>query len=191
MPLVEGVPSRRPLVACAARLEPVKGVEFLLRAATSVPDAAFAIAGDGSQAGYLRELAFALGIDGRVAFLGMVMPVAPLLAAADVVVLPSLSEGMPIAALEAMALGTPVIASRVGGLPEIVSDGVCGLLVPPGEPNALAAAINAVIGDPETSQLMGEACKRAVRQKYTSARMAQSYVSLVAELAGGPGTHSL
>lgn len=188
MPLPVGTPERRPLVACAARLEPVKGVEHLVRAAAMVPDAAFAIAGEGSLAARLRELAVAEGVADRVAFLGHVSPVAPLFAAADVVVLPSLSEGMPIAALEAMSFGRPVIASRVGGLPEVIPDGVCGLLVPPADPGALASAIRAVLGDPDTSKLMGEACQRAVRQRFTSARMAAAYVSLVAELTSGRGT---
>ncbi len=176
------MPAGRPLIVCAARLEPVKGVEFLVRAAVRVPGATLAIAGDGALEGRLREIAVALGMAGRVAFLGRVSPIAPLLAAADVVVLPSLSEGMPLVALEAMALGRPVVATCVGGIPEVVEDGVTGILVEPRDPQALASAILRLVARPQLARALGEAGEAHVRARYTIACMTDAYVSLIASL---------
>lgn len=183
-PLPAGVPAGdAPLVVCAARLEAVKGVEHLVRAAALLPRARVAIAGDGPLLEQLRELAVELGLSDRLALLGRVTPVAPLLAAADVVVLPSRSEGLPMAALEAMALGKPVVASRVGGLPEAVEDGVTGVLVPPSDPDALAAALAELLGDPERARAMGEAGRARVLEGFTAERMVAGYVELFASLA--------
>ena len=174
------------LVVCAARLEAVKGVEYLVRAAAQLPDATVAIAGDGPLAGRLRELAVALGVSDRVHFLGRVSPSAPLLAAADVVALPSLSEGLPIVALEAMALGRPVVATRVGGTAEAVEDGVTGLLVEACDPAALAGAIRRVLGDAKLAAAMGEAGAKRAEERFTSATMVEAYAALVAELVVAP-----
>ena len=178
------VPSARPLVVCAARLEPVKGVDVLVRAAALAPGVAVAIAGDGPQEGALRELAVALGVAERVVFLGRVSPVAPVLAAADVVVLPSRSEGMPIVALEAMALSRPVIASRVGGVAEVVVDGETGVLVAADDPAALAQAILDVTADATRAAAMGVAGAARVAGSFTAGGMADAYVRLFAELLG-------
>lgn len=175
-----------PMVGCIARLEPVKGVEHFVRAAISLsqrdPIVRFAIAGGGSLEPRLREIAFAGGVSDQVSFLGHVSPIEPLLGACEIIVLPSLSEGLPMVALEAMALGKPVVASRVGGLPEAVEDGVTGLLVEPGDPSALAAAIGALLDDPDRARKMGEAGRARVERDFTLERMTSEYLALYAEL---------
>jgi glycosyltransferase involved in cell wall biosynthesis len=180
------LPPGRPLVVCAARLEVVKGVEYLVRAAADVPQAAFAITGTGPLDEQLRELSVTLGVDERVAFLGRVPEVAPVLAAADIVVLPSLSEGLPTVAVEAMALGKPVVATRVGGTPEAVEDGVTGLLVEPRDPAALAAAIMRLADDPVLARTLGEAGAARARERFSAAAMVDSYAALIAELVASP-----
>ena len=123
------------VVGALARLEKVKGVEFFIRAAASLTDessVAFAVAGTGSEESYLRELVVAQGLTDKLTFLGRVDNSAAFLAACDIVVMPSLSEGMPLVPMEAMALGKPVVATSVGGTPEVVLDGETGLLVPAG-----------------------------------------------------------
>lgn len=172
-----------PLVVCVARLAPVKGVEHLVRAAPLLPGVSFAIAGTGPEESRLRELASALGVSDRVSFLGYVNPVAPLLASADLVVLPSLSEGLPMTALEAMALARPVVASRVGGLPEVVESCETGLLVKAADQRALVRAIKKVLGDAELARSMGEAGRARVEEHFTEERMSRAYVELFAGLA--------
>lgn len=174
-----------PLVVCTARLEPVKGVEYLLRAVALLPDVRLAIAGDGSLKADLRKLATSLGVADRTSFLGHVSPVAPLLATASVVVLPSLSEGMPMVSLEAMALSRPVVASSVGGVPEVVGDGSSGLLVPPCDAVRLAEAIRAVTHDLETAKRMGALGREQVEARFTARHMASGYVALIEELTRG------
>jgi glycosyltransferase involved in cell wall biosynthesis len=170
------------LVVCAARLEAVKGVEYLLRAMVLVPGARLAVIGDGSQRNRLATLISDLEIADRVALLGYMPQIAPLLAAADVVALPSLSEGLPMAALEAMALGRPVVATRVGGVPEAVEDGVTGLLVAPAEPKALAMAIQSLLDDPVRAERMGALARERVIRCFSVEHMAAEYVRVVSEL---------
>ena len=154
-----------------ARLEPVKGVEFFVRAVADLledhPDVGFAVAGAGSQEQALRSLATMLGLQDRIAWLGNVSAVALLLSEMDIVVLPSLSEGLPMVALEAMALGRPIVATRVGGIPEIVVDGETGVLVPPGDHRSLAAAIGALLSDTERARTMGHAGQDRVQDAFT------------------------
>src|SRR5205807_4507369 len=107
---------------------------------TSHPDVHLAIAGRGDLADALSARARELGVAGRLHLLGLRSDVADVLAAADLFVLPSLSEGLPLALLEAMFAGLPIVASRVGEIPTALVDGECGVLVPPGDPAALAAA---------------------------------------------------
>ena len=103
----------------------------------------------------MRQLAADLGLAGRVHFLGQRRDIPDLLAALDIFVLPSHSEGVSLALLEAMAAGLPVIATAVGGLPEVVTDGENGLLIPPKDPEALAAALARLLADPDSGQKAG------------------------------------
>lgn len=178
-----------PLVACVARLEPVKGVDVFVRAAALVarshPDARLAVIGDGSQRAALEALAGESGVAERLVFAGNLSPVAPAIAAADVLVVPSRSEGLPMVVLEAMALGKPVVASEVGGIPEAVEDGVTGLLVPPDDPAALADAIGELLDDPARADVMGAAGSARVIDHFSLddqlARYLAVFRSLVAE----------
>lgn len=140
-----GLPSRGPIVGCIARLVPVKGVDVLLQAVPrirqAVPQATIVFVGDGPLRPALEDRARSLGQDGAVKFLGLRRDVTEILPLMDLVVLPSLNEGMGRAAVEALAAGRPVVASRVSGIQDVITDGQTGLLVPPGDPEALASAI--------------------------------------------------
>lgn len=170
------------LVLVPARLDPQKGHRHLLRAAADVPGAIFALAGEGAEREPLEDLARSLGVDDRVIFLGYRSDIAALLAVSDLVVLPSLFEGLPVALLEAMAAGRPVIASRIGGVDELVEDDRNGLLVEPGDPAGLAQAIRALLADPERARRLAEAASELVERRFsaaaTSARIAEIYEEL-------------
>ena len=189
-PLPAAFPDSRPVIGVVARLEPVKGVEHFVRAAAIVArqrdDVRFVVAGTGSLESKLREIAFAEGISERLTFLGDTRPAAPVLAACDLVVLPSMSEGLPVVALEAMALETPVVATRVGGIPEAVENGVTGILVPPADPAAMAEAILGLLGDSESMRQMAEKGPRRVGQYFTFEVMARAYRRLYEELLSSP-----
>ena len=159
-------------------LSDVKGYPVFLRAAARVAsameDCAFvALGGETVQPGFgaeLERLAEDLGIGGRVNFLGWRTNVAEIMQAADVVVLPSLAEGLPIAILEAMACAKPVIATRINGVPEAVQHGVSGVLVEPRDVEALAAAMQQLFRNPETARAMGKAGRRAAEQQFSTGR---------------------
>ena len=136
----------------AGQLRPVKGLAYLLEAVKLLIDRGFnvhlTIVGDGEQGDYLRDLASKLGLKHAVEFPGYVPP-GPALKTyfdrADIYVLPSLSEGIPKVLLEAMAAGLPIVATKVGGIPDIIEDGVNGLLVEPGDARALAFCVQRLI----------------------------------------------
>jgi glycosyltransferase involved in cell wall biosynthesis len=145
----------------------------LLAAAEHVPDAVFALAGDGAERHRLHGLARGLGVQDRVLFLGQRHDIPELLAVCDVVVVPSLDEGLSVAVLEAMALGRPVVATAVGGTPEAVHDGVTGLLVPPANPAQLAAAIRRIIEDGALAERLGDAARARAEAAFSAARMVE------------------
>ncbi|MEO0913564.1 MAG: glycosyltransferase family 4 protein, partial [Pseudomonadota bacterium] len=143
------------------RLAAVKGVPVLLEALRDVPEVALTLIGDGPERAALEAEAGPLG--DRVTFLGYrsQAEVAEALAEVDLLVLPSFAEGVPVVLMEAMAAGLPVISSRVAGIPELVEDGVSGLLLPPGDAAALAEALRALAADPARRAAMGAAgCAR-------------------------------
>jgi glycosyltransferase involved in cell wall biosynthesis len=131
------------------RLNAVKGLKYLLRALQVViqerSNVVVLLVGEGPEASRLKAQAAHLGIEQYLRFAGAHRNVAPWFGTFDVAVLPSLSEGLPLAVLEAMSSGTPVIASRVGGIPEIIRDGQNGLLIPPRDVEALTHAINSLV----------------------------------------------
>jgi glycosyltransferase involved in cell wall biosynthesis len=173
------------VVAVIAALEERKGHTVLLDAVATLPDLRLRVlcAGAGSRAAALAARRDALGLGERVTFLGLIRDVAGLLAAADVVVMPSLQEGLGVAALEAMAAGRPLIASRVGGLPEAVGDEVAGLLVEPGDAPALAAALRRLAGSPAAARALGEAGRARVRARFSMEAMAGATLALYRRLA--------
>ena len=148
-------------VVCVGALLPAKGQETLIRAAALLAgelDFHVEFYGDGPMRPGLERLAAELGVAGRCLFAGgrshpVVMP---RVAGAAVAVVPSLSEAFGLVNVEAMAVRTPVLASRVGGIPEVVRDGVDGLLVPPGDASALAAGLRRLLADPRLRTEMGE-----------------------------------
>jgi len=177
-----GVEPDETLTMLLGVLEERKGHAILIEAATRMPrtvGARYVFCGAGSLESPLRDAAARSGL--AVRFAGFRRDVAACLAAADVVVLPSLHEGLGVAALEAMAAGRPVVASRVGGLAEVVDDGVTGLLVPPRDPEALAAALSALAVDPERRRAMGAHALERVRARYSSAAMAEGTLACYVE----------
>ncbi|MGZ4408095.1 MAG: glycosyltransferase family 4 protein [Gaiellaceae bacterium] len=178
---------RRALLVVPARLDPLKGHEFLFKAALSLEGVQVVVAGDGPERARLELQAKELGLAARVTFLGFRDDMRRLLACADVVVLPSVAEGLPLAVLEAMAAGVPLVATRVGGTSEAVIDEVTGLLVPPQDPPALAAAIQRVLADPQAARRRAEAGAARVKAYFTSERMIASVESVYDALLMGRG----
>jgi hypothetical protein len=178
----ESVPARATgiHVACAARLTPEKGVDVLLRASAivkrDVPDLRVLVLGD-TQAGYeayrdeLVALADRLGVAETVCFAGFVEEPFRRWAGARVYVQPSRTEGLPLAVAEAMASGLPVVATAVGGVPDLLDGGRAGRLVPAEDPEALAAAIGDLLGDPEAAARLARAGQARVEASYTVDRM--------------------
>src|SRR5207245_5777728 len=142
-----------PIVGFSCLLGRLKGVDVLLRAAATLPGLLVEVAGDGPERPGLEA------IDPSATFLGWQPRLDDLLARWDVFALPSREEAFGIAALEAMAAGRPVVATRVGGLPELIEDGLTGLLVPPDDPAALAAALARLAADPALRARMGQAAR--------------------------------
>ena len=177
----------RPLVLTVARLHEQKGHEHLIRAAVLVPGAFFVIAGDGPERERLESLVRESGIEERVRFLGQRSDVGALLAASDLVVLPSLYEGLPLSVLEAMAAGKPVIATSVGGVGEAIRDGESGLLVRPADPSALAAAIQGLLSDPIRAQRLGNAGRETVREQFSVDAMVRGVESVYEEVLTAKG----
>lgn len=163
------------LVGTVARMAPQKGLPHLLKAAALLapqfPRMRFLLAGDGPDRPALRQLSRRLGLASRIAFPGYCDDLPRCLAAVDIFVLPSLAEGLSIMLVEAMAAGCAVVASAVGGVPEVITGGVDGLLVAPGDPGALAAAVTALARDPARRRAMGRAAAAKVRRCFTVERM--------------------
>jgi glycosyltransferase involved in cell wall biosynthesis len=179
-----GLPSHGTLIGCVARLVPVKGISTLIRAmpliTREISEAFLVLIGDGPQREQLRAEASTLGVLDRVVFLGLRHDVPELLTLFDLVVLPSLNEGMGKAAVEAMAAGRAVVASRTVGLQDVVEDGRTGLLVPPGDPEALAQNVVTLLRNPTRAGQMGRAGSAAAQQ-YSIAAMV-SRISALYEL---------
>ncbi len=165
-----------PRLLCVGRLIPIKGHLVLLRALAQargrVPDVTLAVAGRGPLEPALRTYARELGLEGAVDFLGFVSPVQKAIDGAAIVVVPSIGEGFGMVALEAMERGRPVIASSVGGLPEIVVDGETGIVVPPGDAEALADAIVRLAGDLDAAEAMGRRARERALGEFPPERSA-------------------
>jgi glycosyltransferase involved in cell wall biosynthesis len=146
-------------------------------------------AGDGAERAALEAQRAALGLDARVRFLGRVDDVAELLAGADVCVMPSRHEGLGVAALEAMAAGVPVVASRVGGLPEAVVDGATGCLVAPDDASALADALGRLVADRDLRRALGAAGAARVRARFSMDAMAAGTLAVYRRLAESGAHH--
>ncbi|MCX6623976.1 MAG: glycosyltransferase [Acidobacteria bacterium] len=154
-----------------SRLNRMKGVKYFLDAAIVLagkyPDLRFLVAGDGGSKQELEEHACRLGLGQRIVFTGFRSDVPDLLSEATISVLPSLSEGTSNTLLESMAAGIPVIATSVGGNLEVIEDGVSGLLVPPRDSAALAAATCRLLEDEGLASRLGQAGKQRVSELYS------------------------
>jgi glycosyltransferase involved in cell wall biosynthesis len=163
-----GIPEGMPVLSVIGRLSPEKGQDVFLEACrlAAQKDCKFVgvLVGEGPWEDELRARAKTLGLELRVRFAGHCQDVAPVYAASDVIVIPSRSEGLPNVLLEAMASGKPVVATRVGGIPEVLSDGVNGWLVPPEDPVRLGDAMAALLADTQLRHVLGDrACLDARR----------------------------
>ena len=181
-----GIPAGAPIVGVVARLEPEKGHPTLLDAwpvvLDTVPNAHLLVVGEGSQRELLEAQATSLGLPGTsVTFTGRRDDVPAVTAALDVAALPSYREAQGLSILEAMALSRPVVASAVGGIPEMIDDGRTGLLVPPRDPGALAFAITRLLTDQLFAEKIGRAGHHLVHERFCVEQMVRSVETIYDE----------
>jgi len=177
------------LIIAIGNLYPVKGHRYLVDAvallASRHPRLHVAIAGRGDQAGALVDRAQSHRIADRVHLLGLRSDVGSVLAAADGFVLPSLSEGLPLALLEAMFAGRPIVATRVGEVASALDNGEAGILVAPGDALALGAGIDVLLTNPGLARALAEQARRRAEAEYGIAQMVDRYRGVYAQLAAG------
>ncbi|MCW3044587.1 MAG: hypothetical protein JWL57_2745 [Actinobacteria bacterium] len=184
-----GLEAGRPLVVSVGRLDPQKGFDVLVEAAarmngTSPP--IVVICGEGPARPELEERIRALGLGGRVRLLGNRKDAKALIAAADAFCMPSRWEGSPLALHEALAAGRPVVAAAVGGIPELLTFGQAGLLVPPEDPGALAAAVGRVLADRSLAERLGARALEAAEAWPDAATTARRVADLYEKILGRP-----
>ena len=174
-----------PLVVTASRLAPQKALHVMFDALSrlDVPYT-LAILGTGPLEGDLRAAATAAGVADRVRWLGFRGDVEDYIAAADVFCLSSVWEGVPLAAQEAILLGVPIVATAVGGMPELVDDAVSGRLVPPGDPAALAAALRQVLSNDVLRTTFAAAARSRLAERFSTDRMLERLAAEYRERAG-------
>ena len=182
-----GASATRPLVLTLGRLDEQKGYPVLLEAATRLPEAIFAIAGEGPERSTLEALAERLGVAERVSFLGHRTDIPQLLAACDVFALPSLYEGTSLAVLEAMAARRAVVSSAIGGTDELIEEGVSGLLVPPGDAPALAGAVGRLLADPGLRGTLAARARERVDADFTRRAMAARVTAIYERVLADAG----
>jgi len=179
----------RPTVGCVGRLRPEKGHKDLIAAARLVTervrDAHFLIVGDGPCRADLEWQSATLGLDGAVSFLGLRTDIAELLGTMHVFAVPSTSEGLSIATLEAQAAGLPVVVTDSGGPAEIVLHGQTGLIVPPGRPEAMAQAILSLLDDKQYAAYLGQQGRARVCELFSLERMLEEHGHLYDALING------
>ncbi len=163
------------VVGAVGRLAPEKGFDVLVRAMTALPACRLVIVGDGRDRSRLESLAARSGVAARVSFAGWVEPPWSAKLSFDLLVAPSRAEGFGLSVVEAMLAETPVVAASVGGLGELVHDGITGLLVPPEDPSALAAAVARLAADPELRATMGKRGRDSVVGRYSVEGMVRAY----------------
>jgi len=182
-----GLADGQPVVGTVANFKPVKGHVHLIAAARpvqdAIPDVRFVLIGEGTEEGRLRAQVEHLGLRDSVLFAGMREDAADLVAAFDIFVLPSLYEGFGVALLEAMAAGTAIVASRTGGIPEVLGDDEHGLLVEPGDSSGLAEVLVSLLNDPTRRGALAENARtraNAFDARATAAKSREIYASIAA-----------
>jgi glycosyltransferase involved in cell wall biosynthesis len=181
----------RPVIGAIGRLAHQKGLPTLLQATAEIvrdfPGAILVLAGDGPERERLEEETRTLGIQDAVCFLGVYQDIPALLASIDILAMPSLSEGMPMALLEAMAASKAVVASPVGAIPRLIQDQVNGILVPPGESKKLAGAFRGLFGSRELRSFLGSNARQTIESHFSAASMAKQYADVYRDVACGKG----
>jgi len=183
------LPLNRPIVASVGRLIHLKGYQHLEAALALIPSERRPLAliiGDGPDRNQLEARAIALGLSEDIRFLGYRRDVPAVLAASDLFVLPSLWEGLPLALLEAMSAGLPVVATSVGGNAEVLEEGKSGLLVPPRNETALARAMSRLLENPLQGQAMGRMARRRFDQRFSLCTFVRSHECLYEKLLAKP-----
>jgi len=179
------------VIGCVARLEPEKGHAVLLDAFRRLhernPRARLLLIGEGGERERLTATAEALGLNGSVRFLGVRGDIPELFASCDVVTLASSREGLPMVLLEAMAAGKAVVATGVGGVPEVIQDGRTGLLVRPGDAEAMAEALEGLIADREKRQSLAAKALEVVQSRYSFERTLKEYETVYEAVLSGGG----
>ncbi len=174
-----GIPAQDKVVGVVGNLYPVKGHQYLIEGIPAVlqtcPDTSFVFAGRGELETQLKEQVHHLGLDKRVQFLGLRQDIPRILALLDVFVLPSLSEGLSMAILEAMIAGKPVVATQVGGNPELVVEGETGFLVPPRDSHALASRVATLLTNKQQAVQFAEQGRRRAEGQFSLATMVRAY----------------
>ena len=183
------LPTNSPIVGCIGALVDHKGHRHLVHAATdvvrAVPDARVVILGEGELRDDLTRLIHDLGLERHVLLPGFRPDVLSLLKTFDVFVMPSITEGLGTSILDAMACRKAVVASAVGGIPEVVDPEVTGLLVPPRDPGALGTAIVRLLRDPALTSRLGEAGRSRVEARFSAERMVQETLAVYTRLRAG------
>jgi glycosyltransferase involved in cell wall biosynthesis len=180
------------VLGIVGRLDLQKGFEYLLTAVaalrSSFPELRLLIVGEGPDRGKIEELVSRQGLADHVTMAGRQTDMPKIYGSFDIFVLPSLNEGLPMTLLEAMAAGKAIIATRVGAVPKVVTDGVTGLLVDPGNVTSLTHAISQLLCDPGRCRLLGRNARTHVESHYTTAVMVQKYHEMYARVlhSGGP-----
>ena len=186
------IPAEAKLVGAVGRLVPIKNIPLLLEAAALArqqdPAIRVVIVGDGELREELQARAGALGLSDAVVFAGWRRDLVSVYGDLDVVVISSDNEGTPASLIEAMATGCPVVATRVGGVPDLIADGETGRLVPPGDREALAGALLALFREPEHTTQMAELARRRVLQRHPADRLIADVDGLYRELLAAVGT---
>jgi len=174
------------LVGIVGRIFPIKNHCLFLDAAARIaaqePSARFVIVGDGVLRSALEQQAKELGVADRVVFTGWRRDLPRIYADLDALVVSSDNEGTPVSAIEAMACGSPVVATRVGGLPDLIIDGATGCLVPPRDADALASAVVNLIQSPEAARELGRNAREAVRKRFAVTRLIDDMDQLYSQL---------
>lgn len=183
-----GLQPRDFLIGVIGRLMPVKGQDVLLaalpRLLAEFPKLQLALVGRGDFREELERQAAALGVARAVVFTGHRDDIRDMLACFDMIVIPSRAEGLSLGLIEAMTAARPIVATAVGGNPQALTDGESGLLVPPEDPEALAAAIIRLLRDPDLARTLGENARRRAEERFTITRMVEQYRALYAERTG-------
>jgi glycosyltransferase involved in cell wall biosynthesis len=186
-----GIPAEAPLIGTVSVLRPQKALDVFISATAQLlrenPDLRVLLAGDGPLRGELTELVHSLGVQDRLLLPGYRSDASDVIAALDVAVSSSAFEGSPLAVMEYMESARPIVATRVGGVPDLIEDGVHGLLVDPGDVPALTAAIRRMLADPEAARRMGEAARERRRHEFTVDLMVRRFEALYERLVEGAG----